>query len=188
MSKLITCTKCGKKKQEHEFHIRSDRAKGSGSWCKLCISVRDKEYYELNKERIKQRQKEYAETRKEDKSLYNKEYRQNNKEKLNAYERDYYKKNTEVVATRKNELKMRRKAATNNSTPGWLSKDDISKMRSIYKMCRLISKKTGIQHEVDHIIPLISDVVSGLHVPWNLQIISKSENASKSNKLIEDMI
>lgn len=46
------------------------------------------------------------------------------------------------------------------------------------------TEKTGIPHHVDHVIPLVHDLVCGLHVPANLQVLTQQENLTKSNKFV----
>ena len=53
---------------------------------------------------------------------------------------------------------------------------DTAKIEAIYEQAR----KLG--HHVDHIVPLNSELVCGLHVEHNLTILSPQDNIKKSNK------
>ena len=49
------------------------------------------------------------------------------------------------------------------------------------------TKTTGITYSVDHIVPLKNPLVCGLHVPWNMQIVTLEGNLKKSNNWWPDM-
>ena len=73
-----------------------------------------------------------------------------------------------------------RRAGLNKATPKWADRKAI---KEIYKQCIEKTKQTGVKYEVDHIVPLRGELVSGLHVHWNLQILMAKDNRSKSNKV-----
>lgn len=74
-----------------------------------------------------------------------------------------------------------RRKKRDKSMPCWANKDAI---QSIYFKARCLTLKTGIPHEVDHIVPSNHPLVCGLHVEYNLQILTEAENQEKSNSFI----
>jgi len=65
--------------------------------------------------------------------------------------------------------------------PAWLNSGHMLEMESIYAYCSAL-RNVGLDYHVDHIVPLRGDEVSGLHAPWNLQVIPGVENMSKGNR------
>lgn len=87
---------------------------------------------------------------------------------------DYYKTLTSL-----------RKRRHRNATPRWLTPQQKTEIRQLYQIAITMSRTTGERYVVDHIVPLLSDEVCGLHVPWNLRVITQEENLKKSNKLLD---
>ena len=74
------------------------------------------------------------------------------------------------------------KARVGRQTPSWLTLSQKKEILDMYSQAKLKTEETGIPHHVDHVVPLRGKVVSGLHVPWNLQVITAEENMRKSAK------
>jgi 5-methylcytosine-specific restriction endonuclease McrA len=78
---------------------------------------------------------------------------------------------------------MKRHTAKLQRTPVWLSDDDRWMLEQAYELAVLREEATGVAYQVDHIVPLQGLAVSGLHVPWNLQVIPAIENKRKGNRV-----
>lgn len=74
------------------------------------------------------------------------------------------------------------RAKRRNRKPKWIKDVFIEEIKVWYKRAKLIKQFTGELWEVDHIIPMNGKKVSGLHVPWNLQLLTKKQNREKSNQ------
>ena len=71
----------------------------------------------------------------------------------------------------------KRRAAQLQRTPSWANQEEI---KMVYKQAASLQKLLGMKLHVDHVVPLQGRTVSGLHVPYNLQITTAAHNLSKS--------
>ena len=175
---LKTCSRCKEVKSTEEFTKKKTSKDGLRSYCRECCrkdaerwrantkeqrALRGKEYHEKHRDRIIQRQKEW---------------RKNNPEKAKMAGKRWAESHPEFVSERR----ARRRAAKRQATPPWLNSEHYDQFRAIYGLRLEMQELTGVEYHVDHIHPLIHPLVCGLHVPWNLQVITAEENLSKGNK------
>ena len=102
--------------------------------------------------------------------LYNnsrKEWKVNNKDKIKNQNLKYRKSHRKFLTFKESV----RRAQKLKATPKWANLEEV---KNTYKNC-----PKG--YHVDHIIPLQGKNVCGLHVEYNLQYLSASENVKKSN-------
>ena len=150
-----TCVECQKIEWEETNAKRALLPKSEAS------KKAGKKYYENNKEVVKLR----ALSRKP--------------EDIIKYRKTWKAANPELVMANSKHRRTKHKQAT----PKWLTQEHKAQIKQFYLDAMLVSKVTGVPYAVDHIVPLRGELVSGLHVPWNLAVITREENSKKSNKI-----
>lgn len=178
------CTACGMSKPASEFYKHRGRKDGLTEWCKECAKAKVKTYADKNRETVRAGNKEAGAR-----------FREANRASENKRLNDYYHANKAVrrSAERKwrtanrhkhNAKESARRAKKLLATPKWASSKYIA---LFYEMARLESERLGVEIHVDHIVPLKSSRVCGLHCEHNLQLLVASENLTKSNRVWPDM-
>ena len=207
---------CQQIKELSEFPKRAKAKDGLSSWCKFCHGTANNSYSSRHKQEIAaqraiynvknkeeiavkksahrktlsvERKKEMAaidaanyEKNKEDRLAVQAKYRAKNKEKIAAKKANHRKENPGKI----NAWNAKRRAQKLKATPKWLTKEDYKIIAGFYIEAAKLTKETDISHHVDHIVPLQGKNVSGLHVPWNLQILpgpGPNGNLSKGNRV-----
>jgi 5-methylcytosine-specific restriction endonuclease McrA len=151
------CVECMKEDWAADNAKRAEKPKSEAS------KAAGRKYYEKNKDAVKAR----ANARPP-------EERRRARNKHKEANPELYKALTSV-----------RKRRHRNATPKWLNAEQKLAIRKLYLQAMELTRLTGERYVVDHIVPLISDEVCGLHVPWNLRVITQEENLRKSNKLLD---
>jgi hypothetical protein len=108
------------------------------------------------------------------------EYDASRRQQLPQKYRQASKKFREANRWKKNADTATRRASLRGACPSWADRKQIL---MFYKTASRVSAQTGIPHEVDHIVPLRGKGVCGLHVPYNLQVITADANLRKGNRL-----
>lgn len=166
-------------------HIAPRKTKGT---CVECLRVEWKQGNEKRAEYFAERNRQdEVKQRKHEWYLQNKEAvmaraKTQTTEKKREYQNAWKRNN--IVWVRADTKSRRRKHR--EATPPWITRKQKSEMRSLYQIAITMSKTTGEQYVVDHIYPLRSETVCGLHVPWNLRVITQKENLLKSNGMPDD--
>lgn len=186
------CPKCDLDKDESEFQKSARTKSGLQVYCKQCVAA----YAKANRARIKAYKAKYHAENREmllaqkkthyeaNKSVYVERATKRNKANPGGRKAacaKYYRENTSYYRAKENE----RRANQLSATPVWSDKNYVDGM---YSICGIMNAVRGAgTYSVDHIVPLKSKLVCGLHAHTNLTIMLTSANKSKNNRHWPDM-
>lgn len=152
------CTKCRHFKRHDQFNRDKQKTDGRASNCKECEKQRCTKYRQNNRH------------------IWQRHYRNNEKAYKARSKQRRIDNPEEKLVNEQN-----RRAAKKQALPSWAkTKAMQGEFKRIAQHRQWLNEATGISHDIDHIVPLQSDFVCGLHVPWNLMILPKKDNNSKS--------
>jgi hypothetical protein len=192
-SEQKVCTKCKRSYPAtvEFFHVHGQNRNPLRPDCKSCASERRCLRYRRNPQKEIQRTTAYEkanwerslERRRRKRETYPEAYLQ----ELRRRVADWKKANPEKAAERERRWRANNRgkfnakcaavrASRRKAAPPWLSKEHKTAIRLVYSVASVLGA------HVDHIVPLAGENVSGLHVPWNLQILPPIENMKKGNR------
>lgn len=175
---MKTCLVCKESKPLELFYIRENGKPRNDCIC--CHKKRCKDYDEKTTEKRKTRAKNYYQINKEKIKVKAREYEAKNKGRMKEKRSEYYKKYWAIPEKAAMHAFSEKVRYTKKRTaiPKWA---DLGKIKVIYQ------KASEFGFDVDHIVPLKSKIVCGLHVIDNLQLLCGEENSRKGNRIWPDM-
>lgn len=174
MEKL--CKNCGEVKDASLYYKSKTAKDGVRTYCIECT----KQLQDRKPRTPKQNKAKYEATKL--KMATDDEYR----DRIVAGRKER-KKRYEATSEKAKAYKVEKKLQKSIATPDCLSEEHRRAMKDIYEESRQ-RRANGENVEVDHMIPFNGETISGLHVPWNLQILPAEENNIKSNKVLDESL
>lgn len=172
---MKTCTKCKVTKPLDAFAAQAKGKHGVTSICKPCTSERGKAWAKANPERRAAQAAAWKAANQARCKAVRKAWSERNaereRERLRAWALANKARCAEKVATRR--------AAKLRATPAWA---DMAQIANFYRWAKDFQAATGLKANVDHVVPLVSDVVCGLHCTANLCILTEAANKAKGNR------
>lgn len=193
------CVPCEREYKHRHYIINAERIKAkTRKWArdnKERKTTADRAYRKANRERIIKRQLEYQKKNMRAHLARARSWRYDNIEQARATEQRYRDQNRAICNERIREWKKanphvkaleasQRRAVKLGATPRWAN---LAAIEAIYREASRLRQETGQAYHVDHIVPLRSRLVCGLHVEANLQIVPAKENLRKCNYRWPDM-
>lgn len=187
---MKTCSKCGEEKPKSRFYPRPEGKDGLRADCKTCVTMRAVRWGKANVEKRRAYSTKWRNEHPEEfrKMVYawNSGHKKQGAENRAAWAKANPGKirNAVDIYQEANPGKVRAIAAARNAqkaraTPAWA---DQRLIQFKYDLAARMTKATGYQWDVDHIVPLRNPRVCGLHVEGNLQVITHAKNMSKGNR------
>jgi len=189
------CSRCKTTKPFDLFYKNPRTKDGRNTFCKICHMedrklrrerLRSNPVY-VEKERVYKRG--YREKTVAQRKRYMDRWRADNADRVIAYKKANYDRSRRynIEYSKKNSAALlakcrQRQANQIQRTPIWVGQEELWLISEAYELARLRTKITGIKWHVDHIVPLQGKLVSGLHVPNNMQVIPAVENFRKNNR------
>ena len=169
---VIACSKCRQEKAATEFHKGRPDCKA----CRRAFLLRKRDEDPVAWAASLARLQAYAKANPDKQRVSRQQYNERNREQRRAEARAWQQQNKAVDAERS----ARQRADVLLATPVWANRRYI---QMFYEIAKLEEQRTGRRVHVDHIYPLKSPLVCGLHVEDNLQLLFAEDNMAKTNKL-----
>ena len=174
------CKKCGAEKARRDFYTHRLTADGLNSYCKACTIAGAVGWQKENKAAHAAHRSKWNVAHPGSLAAATKKWVQKNPERVKIASAVWNRAHPEQ-ANRRNS---RHRAEKVRAVPQWT---DHVAVGEFYAFAALKTRLTGEPWHVDHIVPLRSKLVNGLHTHYNLQVIKGRDNARKGNRFWPDM-